>query len=146
VKQVFLRHKSGESRPGCRINAQYFSAHFLGVTAVIEIVTVVETDALEGINQAQLYVVGQTASRRTPKLLQQKGHSNNRRARVKGIAVNMNHAGSASWRAWFFEYLYALPHGALVQKREPQGLVAKRKLLLPQPRLNQIIFFRFVSI
>ena len=88
------------------INAQDFAAHSHGVAAVIKLIAVIKSDSVEGLELAKLNVIFQLTACQRPQFFQQEGHGDDRRASVKGIAIDLENPCAAAGRVHFFKHLH----------------------------------------
>ena len=77
------------------------------LAAVVEVVAVGEAHAVEGVEQAQLDVVGQIATRQVPQLFQQERHRDDGRAGIEDMALDRVHARAATGHVQLFQHLHA---------------------------------------
>ena len=117
VAVVGLGHEAFVPGGIARADAAHLGAHLVGVTAVVELVAVVEADAVERVERAQLDVVGQLAPGQRPQLFKQKGHGDDGRAGVEHMAVLVVHIGAATGRVELLQHGHAPAFGGQAHGR-----------------------------
>jgi hypothetical protein len=75
-------------------------------------IAIIKSDSVEGLELAKLNVIRQMTACQRPQLFQQQGHGDDRRASVKGVAINLENPCAAAGRTHFLEHLNTPTFGA----------------------------------
>ena len=100
---------------GCE--AGDFAPHRVRVAGIVEVLAVVEADAVEGRDRPQVDVVGKGLAAQRPQFFQQEGRGDDGRSAVEGEAVLPVYIGATAGRIEFLEHGDAVAAGAEADRR-----------------------------
>ena len=107
VAQLGFDHETLEAGGIRRADAAHLGAHAVGVAAVVEVVAIVETDAVEGLQCAQRHLLGPVAAGQRPQFVEQVRHRHDGRPGVEDVAVAVVHVGAAAGGVQLFQHGHA---------------------------------------
>ncbi len=112
VDRFALRHESVVARHVTGRQPAHLGAHPRGIAAAGEDRAVVEADRIEGIERAQLHIVGELASRERPQFLEKERRGDDGGAGIEGEAILPEHTGAPAGLLELFEHRDAIALGA----------------------------------
>ena len=111
VAKIRLSHEFIEARHIVRADPGYLGAHALGVTAVIEMGSVIKPNPVKGVHQAQIDIVRELASTQLPEFFKQKRHGDDGWSAVESKAVLAPDIGPPARAVELFQHLHPVAHG-----------------------------------
>jgi hypothetical protein len=107
-----LAHETVVTGDICRCDTGHLRAHGFGVAAVVEDLTRIEADAVEGRQGTELDIIFEAAAAQIPQVLEQEGRGDDGWPAVEGMAGFNPDGGSPSQRVQFFEQGDTVSSGA----------------------------------